>query len=259
MDAKRYTQSQVLCGLREAWAVATGTDDPFDAETQIYPFMLADGSWDDLDLADIFFRLEQFFEFTCGLEEWKDFFSFDIANRSREEWEQIVAPKLTFGSLAEFIAQRAPMIASFVPIPVFGRNCATAGVFVGIQRVADNVKGNCRQFAPSARIIDVMRGNDLDNFWTQLRWMIEDAAPKLPACWRDVTSLAGCLAVLGIIGGLIAAWATSDPVWIGPTLVGAVAVYLVASFYKLLKNPLPPHIVSFRDLSILIAESRKSV
>ena len=39
MDAKRYTQPQVLCGLREAWEFATGIDEWFDAETQIYAFM----------------------------------------------------------------------------------------------------------------------------------------------------------------------------------------------------------------------------
>ena len=44
MDAKQYTQSQELYGLREAWETATGVDDPFDADTHIYAYMLADGS-----------------------------------------------------------------------------------------------------------------------------------------------------------------------------------------------------------------------
>ncbi len=150
MDAKRYTQPQVLCGLREAWEFATGIDEWFDAETQIYAFMKADGSWDDLDLADIWFRLERFFGFTCSCEEWKDWFEFDVAKQNFEEWKQNIAPKLTFGALAQFIAKRAPVTASFDPVPVFGRNCAAAGVFTGIQEVADKVMGHCQRFAPSA-------------------------------------------------------------------------------------------------------------
>ena len=101
-----------------------------------------------------------------------------------------------------------------------------------------------------------MRGNDLDKFWMQLRWMTEDALPKLPAFWRENKGFAGCLGVLAVIGGVIAAWTTSNSAWVRAALFGAVALYLLASIYKRFTNPLPPHIASFRDLSILIAKSR---
>src|SRR5262245_14948583 len=97
VDAKRYTQTPVLCGLRAAWEEATGgTDEPFDAETQIYAYGMADGTWDDIDLADIWFRLERFFGFTCRREEWLEFFGLDLAKQSWDEWEKTFAPNLTF-------------------------------------------------------------------------------------------------------------------------------------------------------------------
>jgi hypothetical protein len=151
------------------------------------------------------------------------------------------------------------VVATFDPISVFGRECAAAGVFTGIQSVADNATGNRLRFAPSARIIDVMRGDDLDKFWTQLRWMTEHSIPELPALWRDVTGLTGCLGVLAVMGALAAAWATSNPAWIIAPLLGAVALYMVASAYKHFANPLPSHIVAFRDLSMLIVNRRWNV
>jgi hypothetical protein len=258
VDAKRYTATQVFCGLREAWCVATGTDESFDFETQIYSFMMADGSWEELDLGDVCHRLEGFFGFSCSQEEWWSFFEFEVAYRSREEWEQKVAPNLTFGKLAQFIADRAPAVASFQPAPVMGRNCAAAGVFLGIEQVAAKVKNNLRPFPPSARIIDVMRGNDLDNFWMQLRWMTEDSIPKLPAFWRNITFFAGSVSFLAVIGGFIAAYTLSHLSWVIWAVAAAGAVYSSAFDYKWIKNPIPSQIVSFRDLSILIAKARKS-
>jgi hypothetical protein len=54
MTPQRYTESQVLFGLREAWQDVTGADEPFDANTRIDSYMKADGSWDELDFADVF-------------------------------------------------------------------------------------------------------------------------------------------------------------------------------------------------------------
>ncbi|QDT70864.1 hypothetical protein [Lacipirellula limnantheis] len=256
MDAQRYTQSQVLYGLQESWEYSTGGSEPFDADTQIYAYMLADGMWGELDLIDIFHRIEKFFNFTCSIDEWKNFFGYDVAERSFEDWQREFAPQLTFGSLAAFIASRAPVAASFAPIPVFGRYCDAAGVFTGIQQVAKNLRKDCPRFAPSTRIIDVMRGNNLDQFWMHVRWMTEHALPALPQFWRDVTFRAGSFGLLVAVCGAFAAWMFSDLVWLIPTISISVAMYSIAVFYKEVANPLPPHIVTFRDLSQLIANSR---
>jgi hypothetical protein len=257
MKIERYTESQVLHGLREAWEDMSGVGDPFDAQTQLYTYMKADGLWDEVDLADVFRHLEEFFGFACSDKEWTDFFGFDVYDRSADEWEKTVAPKLTFGALAQFIVARAPVVASFDPIPVFGGHCAPAGVFRGIERLAENVTCRRPRFSPSVKIIDVMRGHDLDEFWMHLRWMTEHAIPALPSFWRGVTFWAGCLGVLATIVALIAAWATSNSEWIAPTLVGACVAYAMAFAYKQVVNPLPADIVTFRDLATRIAGMRR--
>ena len=256
MNPKRYTESQALFGLREAWQDFTGVDDPFDADTRIDTFMKADGSWDEIDFADVFRGIEQFFDFECTDQEWTTFFGLHVAKRSLNEWEQTVAPNLTFGSLARFIADRAPAVASFDAIFILGRPCLPAGVFTGIQHVAHKSMGSQPRFAPSTRIIDVVRGHQLDRFWSQLRWMTEYATPELPAFWRNVTATTGCLGGLAVIVSLIATWATSNPVWIVPTLLIATSTYLLAWAFKRFTNPLPSHLVTFRDLSLLVAAKR---
>ena len=184
------------------------------------------------------------------------FFAFDVAKRSLAEWEESVAPNLTFGSLARFIADRAPAIASFDPILLLGRPCAPAGVFTGIQFVANKTTGRQLRFAPSTRIIEGLRGHDLDGFWTQLRWMTEHAAPDLPAFWRGVTGVTGGFGIFPAIAAVIAALVTSNYTWLIPTFLLALMSYMIAMAYKRFKNPLPSDLVNFRDLSTLIATRR---
>ena len=256
LKTHRYTESQVLFGLREAWQNFTGVDDEFDADTRIVAFMKSDGSWDDIDLADLFRGIECFFGFRCPDKEWTDFFGFDIAERSPAEWEQSVVPNLTFGSLSRFIAERTPALASFDPISVLGRPCALAGVFTGIQVVAGNIAGSELRFAPSTQIIDVLRGHHLDAFWTELRWRTEHATPELPAFWRGVTGVTGCLGIVGVIAVFFVTWLSKVATLIIPTVLMAFMSYVIASAYKRFANPLPSHIVTFRDLSNVIAARR---
>lgn len=259
MKPKRYTEAQVLCGLHEEKQLFTAIEDhPFDADTRIDTYMKADESWKENDLDVVFFCLERFFGFRCSRKEWLDFMGNDIAKHSPDEWLQEVLPNITFGKLARFIADRAPAIASFDPVSVLGRQCAPAGVFLGIQEVADSVTPGPVRFPPSDRIIEVMRGHRLDRFWSRLRWMTEDSMPELPAFWKNVTEGTVLWSVLAVIGALVAAWATSNPVWIVLTVLGAVASYLAARGYKWLTNPLPPDIVTFRDLAKLVASNRST-
>lgn len=256
MNSQRYSQAQVMCGLREVWqSNISPWASPIEADTQIYRYMKADGTWDELDLFDVFHRIERFFGFSCSQEEWIVFLGIKDA-KSVAEWEQQYLPNLTFGVMAKFIADRAPVVASFEPITMLGRPCASAGIFTGIEKVAAKVRSDRPRFAPSTRILDVMRGGDLHRFWTQLRWMTEDSAPPLPSFWRNVTTYAVLLGLLMLPLGVFASKVSSSLLVFYLTPVFALIPYLMARFYKQRTNPLPSQLVSFRDLSMLIAESR---
>ncbi len=250
---ERYSESQVLCGLRHVWADTTGTDkdeSSFNADTRIDTYLKSDGLWDEIDFADVFWCLEKFFCFTCSEQEWLDFFGFEVARRSNDEWERTIAPSLTFGALSRFIADRAAVIASFDPVTVFGKECGPAGAFTGIQQPIS------KRIAPSDRIIDVIRGERLDQFWGRLRWLTENSIPELPAIWSNASGAAGCLATLLAISGVIASLSQSNISWAASGIASAVAIYVIAIAYKWLTNPLPDDVATFRDLSNLIAGNR---
>lgn len=255
MPIPRYTESQILFGLREAWSQITGADDPFDASTRIYAYMKVDGSWDEFDFADIFRGLEDFFGFACTDDEWKQFFGFDIADRSFAEWKQNVAPQLTFGELARFIADRTEAI-SLAPVTVLGRECAPAGVFMGIQQIASRACGKPIRFGPSTRIIDALRGHALDRFWTQLRWTSQISIPALPWFWREITDNAVCIGFLGVLISLILAVCSigGTTLFVSAIFVGLL-LFVLATAFKHLANPLPGDIKTFRDLAIMISKS----
>lgn len=212
MSETRFTYSQTLCGLREVWENATGTDASFSAETRIYDYMQEDGSWAEIDFADIFYRIER-----------------------------------TFGALAQFIAERTPDGISFEPANFLNQKCAPAGAFLGMEELAK--RNSVPEFAPSDRIIDVMRGNVLDNYWHQLRWMTEDRIPALPRLWRGILLDIGCFGSIAI--ALVAYFVGLKTAFIA-SVVWAVCL-LSASAYKDLTNPIPPEVQTFRDLAELVS------
>jgi hypothetical protein len=254
MNAPNYTVSQILFGLREAWFNITGVDDPFDATTRLDVYMKSDGTWEEVDFPDIFRELEDFFGFTCTDAEWNQFFGFDIAERSLAEWDQNVAPQLTFAALARFIADRTEAI-SLTPITIFGSRCAPAGVFMGIQQIASRAHGEPIRFGPSTPIIDVLRGEALDRFWMQLRWVTQHNVPALPWFWRGITSYAICIGFLGVLFALLAASHVGGTKLLVFAILVCVLLYVLATVFKHLANPLPIEITTFRDVSMMISRS----
>ncbi|MCH9654754.1 MAG: hypothetical protein K0U86_12990 [Planctomycetes bacterium] len=243
-----------------------GTDRPFDAETRIDLHMQANNEW-DIDLADIFFRLGMYFGIECPDDEWFQGLGIDKPVTSIEEWERDIAPGFTFGALARFIQDRAVANFSFQPVTMINRECATAGAFYGIQQVSEELtvsKHPSCQFGPSTKIIDVFRGNALQEFWSQLSWKSEHRIPELPASWRNmgISGIAeyyfylGCFCYL-IAGGV--AFYTSNIIFIVLTAVVMFCVQYLIHIdnvkRKYSTNPLPPEIQTFRDLAIVIANS----
>ena len=254
MDEPKYTEPQLLCGLREVWRCMTGADAPFDASTRIDVYMKSIGEWEEMDFGDVFRTCERFFGFACSDAEWSNLIGFQFAKRSFEEWERTVAPKLTFGALAQFISNRVEAV-SLRPTKMLGRECRPAGVFLGVHSLANRGRGTSHHFGPSTPIISELRGHALDDFWTQLRWITQHNIPELPSFWREITQHIFLFGCLGVIAALVATLVTRDVMFF--VVAGAVAVvgYVLASVFKHLTNPLPSEIVTFRDLSILISNS----
>jgi hypothetical protein len=250
-ETPRYTESQILCGLRETWFDITGAyDTPFDADTQIDLYLKADGTWHEFDLEELCKALEEFFGFKSSDTEWTQLFRLDVTDA--QKWESECAPHITFGALARFIAQRTEAI-SLAPTTILGRRCAPAGAFLGIRRVAERLRPATNDFAPSAPIIATFRGRSLNRLWTQLRWMTNGQLMQLPARWRDATFVTymWCFLISVLAWGVTCA--LGDYRIAGVAVGGSIIAILIAEAYHYFHNPLPGDVATFRDLANRIA------
>ncbi|WP_417381276.1 hypothetical protein [Gimesia sp.] len=251
----RYTEKQILYGMYECWCDAMGTDSTFDAETRVDLHMKADELWDEIDLADIFYRFEKQFDFDCTLEEWDQELGLGFGGPflSVEEWERDVAPKFTFGAIARFIQKRAINTVSFEPVTVIHRECGPAGAFYGIEQLFGKLPYEER-FGPSTKIIDVLRGRNLNRFWSELWWRTEFAIPRLSNSWRDIDGWGCLIGGLAIVAAIPISILTENYLYLFVMAVFAFATWYIALLWQYWTNPLPPELQTFRDLAVLIAE-----
>lgn len=210
------------------------------------------GTWDDLEFFGLWFSCERTFGFSAVPEEF-----FGPPMTDPVAWERDVAPRLTYEALADFIAERAPVV-SFDPVEIAGVRCAKAGAFLGLQAVGRGIGDGLPRFTPSTPIRDCLQRSELTELWSRLAWMSDSPPPPLRTRWVDRTWSLFVLACAGLFGGGIAAFA-----------LGVAAIFLHAfSFLKvtwtLLKlaerfeNPLPEGVVTFGDLARSIAAAERT-
>ena len=256
MQEMRYTEKQIMCGMYVCWCDAMGTETRFDADTQVYQYMKSEDLWNDTDLADVFYRFERQFGFESTLDEWIR--ELEIKGPfTLEEWERDVAPRFTFGVIARYIQKKAINTVSFQPVTVMNRECGPAGAFYGLQQVvtstAEAWRAPCR-FAPSTRILSVLRGSCLDRFWDELHWRTEQKVPQISRTW-DFLIAAGCLvAGLATLIALPTTFATGNAVYAAGLFVYLLVFWILSSAYQYYSDPLPPELQTFRDLALFIAD-----
>ncbi|MFH1300333.1 MAG: hypothetical protein ABIK07_04665 [Planctomycetota bacterium] len=255
MSETQYTEKQILCGMYECWCDAMGTDSPFDAETRVDLHMKGDDLWDEIDLADIFFRFEKQFDFECTLDEWGEGLGLGLGGPflSVEEWERDVAPHFTFGAIARFIQKRAINTVTFKPVTVIDRECATAGAFYGIEQLFDQLPYVDR-FGPSTRIIDVLRGRNLNRFWSELWWRTEFGIPRLSNSWQSIEGWGCFIGGLAIFAAIPVSVLTENYLYLIVMAVFAFAAWYIALLWQYWSNPLPSELQTFRDLAVLVAD-----
>lgn len=254
----KYTENQILCGMQECWCDFVGTDDDeiFDADDRIDLYLKEYDVWDEFDFYQLAKVMEGFFQFSCSENEWKELFGVNSPKNTLEEWEELVGQHLTFRVLAQFITEQAPAV-SFQPVSVIDRMCAPAGAFYGLKEVVGNVTVASQhpcQIAPSTKIIDALRGNTLEKFWSKLRWITEEGVPELSASWKNAGGLGCLVGLLGVpVGILIWLLTESSLSFLMIPFVCAFIWSAFSSFYKNWVNPLPSELQTFRDLAMLIA------
>jgi hypothetical protein len=253
MSANMFTQQQILSGIRLVWKEALNYVSPIHPEMNFAEQFQAHREFADIDLSDVFYRLERTFGFKCSKKEWHTFLGLHITDLS--EWEKTVAPRLTFDALAQFICERLKPI-SLEPITILGKPCLTAGVFRGLELLAEQIDPKVRKFAPSTPIRTRLRGFRLRCFWSKLQWIMEDQLPPPP---QITLSSRGCLHSLLFklsAGLVIFLWRRN---WEG-VLAGIVTTVflfipmgIIVALINDRLNPLPEGIETFGDLARVLA------
>lgn len=253
MSAKTYTQAQILSGIRIVLRENCGCESPFDADMSLSHYIHGFKSWDDMDIMEAVYELEELFGFSCSRKEWDDFFGVSI--RNIEEWKKTVAPRLTFRALADFIRERLNPIV-LEPVTLLGKPCLTAGIFRGLEQLAVQVNPRVARFAPSTPIRQCLRGGQLRRFWNRLRWMIEDQLPPAREIRLSGRGLFHSLLFKFGIGLAIALWRRDLSgllAGIGTTFALLMPVRIIVGFINQRLNPLPEGIETFGDLSTVLA------
>jgi hypothetical protein len=266
MELGRYSNEQVLIGLRSVWQELGFDAAAVKAEQRIDLALRATGDWEEIDFADVIYCIERYFGFKATDEEWGRWFGARPYVTSEQRWEKEFAPRFTFGGLAEFVAARAEAPA-FAPMYVFGRSCEPAGAFRLIQRIVTEVSSRSHGFAPSTLLSAHLSVGQMRRLWGRLRMLTCDRMPQLAS--RPTAPLerfvAHCLSLWPVRAAGQAALALA---LIAATVAGCLflalatlallglAAWAVVRISDESCNPLPPQIKSFRDLSVALAEAR---
>jgi len=156
---EKYSVSQILFGLHDVFLDMTQSDEIFTLRTPVIQYLRSDGSWDEADLADLFSRIEEYFAFRCTRDQWLELFGKSIATRSRWEWEREFVPEFTFGGLAAFIAERAPVRASCAPVSI------ASAVMANVSGASASGLLDMRDFGRSNRISNVLNRWETSALW----------------------------------------------------------------------------------------------
>lgn len=259
MTEKRYTEKQIMPLLADCLVDTLGLDDDealdpvTDLDRRIDQYLKDINEWEAFDFADFIYVIERLFHFECSPGEWKAFFGVGCGYQSEEEWIEKVGQHLTFMTLVEFIAARAPFI-SFQPVTVINRVCGPAGAFYGLEELSGKFFSATCRVTPSTKILDAFRGRQLEKFWGDLQWRSGTKLTDLKSFWFLLEGC-GCLtfflalfiaSVIFIPGG--------DYLSLAVMVLSAYTVWRVLSLCCYWSNPLPPELQTFRDLSVWIAD-----
>lgn len=266
MQETRYTEKQILCGMREMWerdqtelfflprSVPFQPDDRIDEHMHSRIPKWASEAIDYSDLVDLYQSLQYCFRFECTREEWSDYFRLDVYLDDYEEWERLYAADFTYRRAAQFVAERATAI-SFEPVNIIGQECGPAGAFYGIRELVREVKKRPREFGPNTRIRDVLKGNAFVYFWMKVRWITEQRAPDLSPIYRRLGTHAVfiTLACVLIMGAILFSLQADPPYYFYSAFAVIPLWILVGGLMERQSNPLPPELQTFRDLAVWMA------
>ena len=253
----RLSRTYILAALHDIWVEGLGIDShqvSIDPDTNLIDWMmsLGCGIYDEVDFADIYYRIQVNFGTAASLEDFDQFLGGGVDEP--KDWEREVKPTLTLGRLADWIA-KSTSIPEYSAANVAGISCRPAGVFLELQSAVRSIAPRADAFAPSTLILDVIPAKGLNHLWGRLRFHTSNKLPKLEWPNQKRAIRMGVISIVGLCSSFAFA---AIPGQVGVTLFIAVMVLSACFFLRSLDlglegNPLPQEIETFRDLAKAMA------
>lgn len=277
---RRYSQDRILEGVRVCLSNVYGVDDPFDEDTPLVAWYRDAGLSDECPLV-MLECIASYFGLRYGQTRWAAWLRLPrhpgaaggermyCISRSRKQsidaWEEQIAPTITFGDLARYLAKRATAV-SLEPVTVFGSRCEAAGVFLGITKLPGL---RAKRIAPSTPLLQGMRRCEAPAYFDQVAWAAEAELPPVRR-YESVVSfrrwdeaLVNTVFWIAVAAGfylavaLHGAWGGSVFLWV-PLNGFCLAMGLRQAVLNKIAQPLPDGVDTFGDLARLIATRRKT-
>jgi hypothetical protein len=263
----RPTREQILFGLRECFAHFLKSQDPIDPDADFVAFINRHGYDSDGLFFDGIYPIENHFSFQVTDDSWWKLFQLE----SKRDPQPV-----SFGQVADFIAEQLDITISFEPVVIFGRPCRPAGVFLGIEELVRQFDPKIERFGPSTPIQSRLRGLSLINYFKLLNSLTNDCSFKASdplasgTIWRHAwdcfTFMFGIVSFACLAQGLAIFTPEvlkSFPFFLITGVISGALYFgwMVFVYYagelllvRRFVNPLPPGIKTFRDLAKLIAD-----
>jgi hypothetical protein len=242
-STERFTREEVLRGLQQVIADATGTQLHLTSEMKFGEYVRDHGEkWGllDFDSLDFIFRLEFFFAIKIPRDAL-----FGIKDEKLQD--------LTFGMIADYIAERAPFI-SLRPAWILGKPCHPAGAFRAIQQVVSIRSPKAPEFGPSSNVLYYLGGIRLLGVWSHLQWLSHGRLPDITIEWWNTKTRRLLLRViltamlLSFVALGLASWSAGTCLMLW--LAAVVGLFLaVCIFGDRMVTKLPAGFVTFRDVA----------
>ena len=174
VEHDRDLDARILSALNEMWQKAFGSTEPLQVSTTLAEILNVNGEdparseLDDYDFTDLCYLVSRQFGIELDREEWFYFIGGDLLkNDQQDRWKEFSCT-WTIQSLIDLIRVRLPQ-TSFDPVNICGKDCAPAGIFLGLKTVAQSICGDDSEIAPSTPITGRIKGLRLQRFWNQAR------------------------------------------------------------------------------------------
>lgn len=269
-----------LRAIQDAVNEVTGKRVPIAFDTRMDRYFNGVVGNDDLEYLDLSFKLEDRLGVRLSTDDWT-FLGGGNLCKSIEDWEAKYAEFFTFGRLAELVVARAKL-GGVTPVTILGATSESAGAFRAIERIATSLRADVEPFAPSTRILDRFRGQDLVKLWARLRILSRNRVPPLhktrlvkvlETIYKCGALLIAATLILGSVGALLSSilgvanivgvfGLSSGLLGVSGSLLLLLCAVAWGVLYRLVKllEPrdviLPNGIKSFRDLAELISGDR---